>query len=195
MEEWSGIHNARRTFAEPILEHLCRIDATYSEVQEILGISNVNAFTQKLWGMSFSEAKDFFRNLYLGYYAFDDDLPHKFYDDFPVRLSDYYSKDLIDELINKGVELRPWELVGITRNRGENKIIWLDDGTSSRGFDHILLRQAEDFKEFFGTSGPYEIANFIFRTISRNQVYKSFEGGSPGSKDYFYKFGIIIYLL
>ena len=75
LEEWRGIYNARRTFAEPILEHLCRIDATHGEVQEILGIVNVNAFTQKLWGMSFSEAKNFFRDLYLGYYAYDSDLP------------------------------------------------------------------------------------------------------------------------
>lgn len=75
LEEWNGIYNARRILAEPILEHLCRIDATHAQVQEVLGISNVNAYTQKLWGMSFSEAKDFFRDLYLGSHSTDFDLP------------------------------------------------------------------------------------------------------------------------
>jgi hypothetical protein len=67
--------NARRMLSEPILEHLCRIDATYAEVQQILGIANVNAFTQKLWQMTFSEAKSFFQSHYIGNHEFDYDLP------------------------------------------------------------------------------------------------------------------------
>jgi hypothetical protein len=108
--------------------------------------------------------------------------------DLQFVLPDYYSQDLIDRLTDQGIEFNLAELNAITRNK-EGRLIWLDQGTESRGFEHILLRHTEDFKDIFGMYNALDIGNFIFNAIKNKPIHKSFDGGFPGQKLYIYRFG------
>lgn len=105
------------------------------------------------------------------------------------RIEEYYSEELIKELIDQGIPVDRRELMAITRNYGEKRIIWLGIGNGQREFIHIIDRHAEDFEEHFGITEYRDIAKFIFHTISKTQIYNSFEGYSPGSVEYIYRLG------
>jgi len=108
--------------------------------------------------------------------------------DFPFKLGDYYDLDLIEELVDQGIDIYKLNLIAITKNQ-EDSIIWLDQGTSTRGFDHILQRHSDDFGEYFNVYDPQSIGNFIFDAIKRQQIYRSYPGAYPGSMLYVYRFG------
>ncbi len=114
--------------------------------------------------------------------------PTSNFGDFPFRLGDYYDSRLIEELRNQGVAVDESKLIAITRNQ-EGKIIWLEQGTSTYGFDHILQGHSDDFEEYFNIYDARDIGNFILGTIKDRQIHRSYDGTYPGDKLYVYRFG------
>jgi len=52
----------------------------------------------------------------------------------------------------------------------------------------FLLKYTGHFEQFFGLSGPYDIGNFIFNTVTRKDVYWTYPGMGR-VKVYVYRFG------
>ena len=116
--------------------------------------------------------------------------------DFRFVLSNYYEPELIEKLMEQGIEVDEPDLAAIVENR-EGRIVWLVRGSKSIGFKHILLRHGEHadldkkFSTIFGISDdPQTIGNFIFEAITRDLIYKTLPGEGGRSKFYVYRIRI-----
>ncbi|MFX1457799.1 MAG: hypothetical protein ACFFDB_20715 [Promethearchaeota archaeon] len=80
-------------------------------------------------------------------------------------------------------------MIGLTRAREDNRVVWLDWGTSLKGFKHIIDGHFDHFAKALGVYGEESIARFILRALSRYQTVRTYSGRFPGSIVYVYRFG------
>ena len=118
---------------------------------------------------------------------------NEFFDFYPdgagieyFKLEEFYSEELIKELENQGIRVKKDKLVAITRNYGEDRIVWLEMGTSDMGLIHIIGRHLRDFEIALDCSDHIDIANLIITTITNNEIIDVFSGGDPLSKNLVY---------
>ncbi len=72
---------------------------------------------------------------------------------------------LIDELANSGVKYNPDDVVSIIKN-SDGKLMWLENGNSKAGLQHILERHADDFV----SQGVNNIPNLLEDALSTNPI-------------------------
>ena len=65
-------------------------------------------------------------------------------------------KALIDEVIANGYKISPEKVVLITRDP-TGKIVWLEEGNSSSGLQHIIDRHGHECMNLFTTDKPNEL--------------------------------------
>lgn len=132
---------------------------------------------------------DVFKRILVSYqYSMERKRPNVNFGDEFFIFNGYYEPNLIDELKRQGIEVDRPELMAIIRNR-EGKIIWLDQGTTTRGFTHIILRHKGDFRDSFGIDIDRSIGEFILKAIKSREIHRTYDGEFPGSKLYVYRFG------
>lgn len=89
----------------------------------------------------------------------------------------YYSHDLSVAVVDYTPEM--W----ITKN-ADGTIVWLETGSSSAGFEHILLRHPVEQFSSFGVTSEEELSQLILNTIS-----DSIPVGTYGSGGTVYQIG------
>ncbi|MDF2871221.1 MAG: hypothetical protein K0R05_2796 [Anaerocolumna sp.] len=72
---------------------------------------------------------------------------------------------LIDELANSGVKYNPDDVVSIIKN-SDGKLMWLENGNSKAGLQHILERHADDF----ASQGVNNIPSLLEDVLSTNPI-------------------------
>lgn len=74
-------------------------------------------------------------------------------------------EQLIDELLENGIKVTRDKVMWITKN-ADGTIVWLETGSSSAGFEHILLRHPVEQFSSFGVTSEEELSQLILNTIS-----------------------------
>lgn len=72
---------------------------------------------------------------------------------------------LLDELANSGVKYNPDDVVAVIKN-SEDKLMWLENGNSKAGLQHILERHADDF----ASQGVNDIPSLLEDVLSTNPI-------------------------
>ena len=102
--------------------------------------------------------------------------------DFPFKLGEYYSEELIRELIANGIEIREDILSAVERNR-KGRIIILD----TPALIHIFDEHDQDFADQYDLEKDiYTIGNFIFNAIKKYPIIHEYAGEGGRSKFYVY---------
>ncbi|TDX89744.1 UNVERIFIED_CONTAM: putative toxin of predicted polymorphic toxin system [Lysinibacillus xylanilyticus] len=86
---------------------------------------------------------------------------------------------LMDELANSGVKYNPNDVVAVTKN-ADGKIVWLENGNSQAGFNHILNHADE-----FATKGinQSQLPEFITKAVSEGKIV-GYQGKGTGRPIY-----------
>jgi hypothetical protein len=83
--------------------------------------------------------------------------------------------ELIAELKASGAKFDPTKIIDITRDP-DGTIVWLEEGNSSAGFQHIVERHALDFQS---RGIPVnEIPEAIFTAINEGEIIGTARGGT-----------------
>ncbi|MCM1546923.1 MAG: hypothetical protein NC034_01060, partial [Ruminococcus sp.] len=83
---------------------------------------------------------------------------------------------LFDELIQNGEKFTRENVMWITRDV-EGKIVWLETGNSSAGFNHILTRHPVEQFSTFGVNSEADLSQLLLDTVS-NKIPIGTYGGS-----------------
>ena len=75
------------------------------------------------------------------------------------------NSSLLEELANSGVKYNPADVVLVVQNT-DGKLMWLENGNSKAGLDHIIERHAEDF----AARGINDIPSFLNDVLATNPI-------------------------
>jgi len=73
--------------------------------------------------------------------------------------------NLLDELANSGVKYNPDDVVTVVKNSDGN-LMWLENGNSKAGLQHIMERHADDF----AAQGVNDIPGLLEDVLSTNPI-------------------------
>jgi filamentous hemagglutinin len=85
---------------------------------------------------------------------------------------------LVQELTNSDAKCNPSDIVGITKDPKGN-IVWLENGTSSAGLNHILAEHEGDFNNQGVTTE--ELPTFILEAVHQGNVVGT-QGKGPRAR-------------
>jgi len=80
-------------------------------------------------------------------------------------VEDLKPQDLMDELAQSGVKYNPDDVVMVTKTP-DGKLLWLENGDSASGLQHIIDGHATDF----GNLGVEDIPGFLNETIQNTPI-------------------------